>query len=105
MPLFATGDAGQAWTIYQGMVGLNGFGDISRYVLATSQLNMAFVGIALAWIAIAGFMNRRFYTWPDRPYLMQSVAGVQAILLWVAFSLAITRLAANSFSPFLYFQF
>lgn len=105
MPLFVTGDAGQAWTIYQGMVGLNGFGDISRYVLATSQLNMAFVGIALAWIAIAGFMNRRFYTWPDRPYLMQSVAGVQAILLWVAFSLAITRLAANSFSPFLYFQF
>ena len=105
MPLFTTGDASHAWIIYQGMIGLNGFGDLERYVLATSQLTMAFIGVALLWIAIAGALNTRYYRQPGAAYVMQSVQGIQALLLWIAFALAITRLAANSFSPFLYFQF
>ena len=41
----------------------------------------------------------------DRRVHRPGVGGFSALLLWVGFLLTLTRLAANSFSPFLYFQF
>jgi alginate O-acetyltransferase complex protein AlgI len=105
MPLFSTGDTRHAIDIYQGMLGVNGLGSLDRYVFATSHLTMAFVGVAIAWLVYAGIINRRFYRDTGQIYAMQSIAGANALLLWVAFGLSLTRLAANSFSPFLYFQF
>src|SRR5690606_11668024 len=64
-----------------------------------------FVAVAILWVALAGAHNRRFYALPGSPYLMRHVQGIGSLVLWVGFALAISRLAANSFSPFLYFQF
>ena len=105
MPLFVTGDLRHSLEIYQGMIGLRGIGSLDLYLIGTSQLTMSFVAVAILWMVLAGAHNRRFYALPGSSYLMQHVQGVGSLVLWVGFALAISRLAANSFSPFLYFQF
>ena len=84
---------------------MNGVGSLSGYVYGASIMSMCFVVIGLAWIAVAGRINLRYYANETQPYFMQHVGGLSALLLWLGFALALTRLAANSFSPFLYFQF
>jgi len=61
--------------------------------------------VALVWLIIAGRINLRFYAGHKQQYFMQHVGLLGSLLLWGAFALSISRLAANSFSPFLYFQF
>lgn len=105
MPLFYTGDLRHSLDIYAGLLGMNGVGSLSGYVYGASIMSMCFVVIGLAWIAVAGRINLRYYANETQPYFMQHVGGLSALLLWLGFALALTRLAANSFSPFLYFQF
>lgn len=105
MPLFYTGDLRHSMDIYAGLLGVNGIGSLSGYVYGASLMTMGFVAVGLAWIAVAGRINTVYYANRKQPYFMQHVGGMSALLLWVGFALAITRLAANSFSPFLYFQF
>lgn len=106
MPLFFTGNLPHALQVYQALIGLNGIGSLDLYWFGTSAMTMTFTLIALLWIVIAGGINIRYYagTGQDQ-YFMQHVSGFSALLLWVDFLLTLTRLAANSFSPFLYFQF
>ena len=106
MPLFFTGDLSHALEIYAGLMGLNGIGSVSGYVYGVSMMSMSFYLIGMAWIALAGTINIRYYaTNRQQPYFMQHVQGLSSLFLWFGFALAMTRLAANSFSPFLYFQF
>ncbi|MBA6420223.1 MBOAT family protein [Pseudomonas sp. 5Ae-yellow] len=105
MPLFFTGDLRHSLDIYAGLLGMNGVGNVASYIYGASVMSMSFVLVGLAWAAIAGNVNLRYYADKQQPYFMQHVQGVNALLLWLGFALAITRLAANSFSPFLYFQF
>ncbi|MES2820271.1 MAG: MBOAT family O-acyltransferase [Pseudomonadota bacterium] len=110
MPLFITGNLRHSLDIFAGLFGLNGLGSLDLYVIGTSNLSMAFVLLALVWLVIAGVINTRFYQnqgGPSKaaPYFMQNVGGLSALMLWAGFGIAITRLSANSFSPFLYFQF
>ena len=105
MPFFATGDIQHALNIITGMLGLRGLGSLDGYFLATSQMTVAFTAVALLWLALAGRINVRYYTGIKQGYWMQHVGGLSMVLLWAAFGLSLTRLAANSFSPFLYFQF
>ncbi|QCF26015.1 MBOAT family O-acyltransferase [Hydrocarboniclastica marina] len=105
MPLFVTGDLGHSIELYAGAFGFNGVGSIDNYLYATSSMTMAFLVIAIIWLVVTGVVNRRFYDHDRNRYFMQHVAGWQAGLLWFGFSLAVTKLAANTFSPFLYFQF
>ncbi|HSX88007.1 MAG TPA: MBOAT family O-acyltransferase [Pseudomonas sp.] len=105
MPLFVTGDLSHALRIYAGMFGMNGLGSLDIYFLGTSSLTVSFTLVAVAWLVIAGTINRRYYAGQKVGYLMQNVSGFSALLLWAGFALSLTRLAANSFSPFLYFQF
>ncbi|MFC3153301.1 MBOAT family O-acyltransferase [Litoribrevibacter euphylliae] len=105
MPLFITGDTSHSLEIYAGAFGLNGIGSLSPIILGTSQMTLAFLVAGLIWVVITGFMNRRFYALKQDVYFMSHVSGLQAVFLWGAFLLAITKLSASSFSPFLYFQF
>ena len=105
MPLFITGDLRHTIDIYAGTFGLNGVGSLDPMLIATSKMTMAFLLLALAWVVIAGVINRRFYAVKQEVYVMSHVSKWQAILLWAAFILSVSKLAANSFSPFLYFQF
>ena len=106
MPLFFTGNLPHSLEIYQAMIGLNGFGSLDMYWFGTSVMTLAFTLIALLWVVIAGGINIRYYAGANKDqYFMQHVGGVNALLLWAGFILTLSRLAANSFSPFLYFQF
>ena len=105
MPLFSTGDLAKSIEIYGGAIGMNGIGNLDNYLYYTSATSFAFVFIAVGWIVVASVINRRFYDLKPETYFMSNVGGVQAALLWVAFGLSVTKLAASSFSPFLYFQF
>ncbi|HLD64818.1 MAG TPA: MBOAT family O-acyltransferase [Pseudomonas sp.] len=105
MPLFITGNLKHSLEIFAGLFGLNGLGSLDLYFLGTSSLSMSFVLVALVWLVIAGTINNRFYAHKGQAYFMQHVSGLGTLLLWAGFGLSITRLAANSFSPFLYFQF
>ncbi|SEG77149.1 MBOAT family O-acyltransferase [Marinobacterium lutimaris] len=105
MPLFLTGDLDQSLKIYGGLFGFNGVGNMDSYIYGTSIMTISFVGVSLIWLGIAERINVKFYANGQNTYFMQHVGGFSTLLLWVGFSLALTRLAANSFSPFLYFQF
>ncbi|MBT1445097.1 membrane-bound O-acyltransferase family protein [Shewanella sp. JM162201] len=105
MPLFFTGELGHSFEVYKGLLGINGMGSLQGYYYGVSSLPLLFVAVALLWLLLAGRSNYRFYHRGEQGYLFQNVAGLQAVLLWGGFALALSRLAANSFSPFLYFQF
>jgi len=105
MPCFTTGNLPHTLSIYSGMLGFSGIGSLDTYLLSVSRLTMSFVIVAVAWLVIAGVINTRFYANPDRAYFMADVSGWQSVLLWAGFVLAISKLMASSFSPFLYFQF
>lgn len=108
MPLFVTGNLRHSLEIYTGLIGLRGLGSLDLYLIGTSQLTLSFVALAILWVAVAGASNRRFYaaaTPQQSRYFMQHVQGMASLFLWTGFALAISRLAANTFSPFLYFQF
>jgi alginate O-acetyltransferase complex protein AlgI len=106
MPLFFTGNLPHSLEVYKAMIGLNGFGSLDMYWFGTSAMTLSFALVALLWIAIAGGINIRYYAGINKDqYFMHSVSGFSAVLLWAGFILTLSRLAANSFSPFLYFQF
>ncbi|AQZ94193.1 MBOAT family O-acyltransferase [Halopseudomonas phragmitis] len=105
MPLFYTGDLRHSLEIYAGLFGFNGVGSLNGYLYGTSLMTLSFTAVGLLWISVAGRINLRYYASDGQAYFMQHVGGVQALLLWAGFLLALSRLAANSFSPFLYFQF
>ena len=105
MPLFFTNDLAHSLDIYEGLLGFNSIGGLELYSLGTSNMTMFFVIVALAWLFFAGRNNIRFYAGKKEDYFMSTFSGVQAVALWLGFILALTSLAANSFSPFLYFQF
>lgn len=105
MPLFCTGDLGHSLHIYAGTFGLNGFGNVDSYIYATSKMTLAFLALSVGWVIIAGYLNRQFYTSQKETYFMKEVTGWKNLLLWVGFALAISKLSATAYSPFLYFQF
>ncbi|MDF3932608.1 MBOAT family O-acyltransferase [Pseudomonas citronellolis] len=105
MPLFFTNNLAHSLDIYAALFGLHGFGSLDMYVLGASKMTMAFTALALVWLALAGINNVRFYAGNKDGYFMASVSGLNMLLLWAGFFVALSSLAANSFSPFLYFQF
>lgn len=116
MPLFFAGgalapgaapgdDLRHSLEIYGALFGFNGIGNINLYVVGASQMALAFLVVAALWVVLAGINNVRFYAGNKEGYFMRSVTGMNAALVWAGFLLALSSLAANSFSPFLYFQF
>nr|WP_319527874.1 MBOAT family O-acyltransferase [Pseudomonas laurentiana] len=105
MPLFFTNDLRHSLDIYQALFGFNGVGSLELYVLGASKMAMSFAAVALCWLILAGTNNVRYYAGNKEHYFMRHVGGLKAMLLWCGFGLALSSLAAHSFSPFLYFQF
>lgn len=105
MPLFITANTYHSMEIYAGAFGLNGLGSLDTVMIGTSKMTLAFLLVSVIWLVVTGFINRRFYRLKQDVYVMSHVSRGQALILWGAFGLAVTKLAASSFSPFLYFQF
>lgn len=105
MPLFFTSNMAHSLDIYAGMFGLNGLGSLDLYTVGASKMAVAFVALAVIWLVLAGINNVRFYAGNKTGYFMRHVGGLNSLLLWGGFLLSLSSLTANSFSPFLYFQF
>ncbi len=87
--VFRAESVGQAWTVYRGMLGLTG---VDAAFARAHMPMLAFLGVALA-LSVA----------PDTSDVKLPVRRVVAVLMALAFAIAITRMSVPS--PFLYFQF
>lgn len=105
MPLFFTNNLNHSIDIYSSLFGLHGLGNLDLYIYGSSRMTIAFFGVTVLWTTIASTINKRYYLGYNNNYFMQRVTGFNSLLLWTGFLLALSSLAANSFSPFLYFQF
>lgn len=84
----------QALMFYEGMIGLNGIG-------ITDRLNWQITGVSLT--ALAAGLGLSFFGGAFKDDMRSSISMQTAVIL--AFILAVIKLSAQSYSPFLYFQF
>ena len=109
--VFRAETVGIAMTMYGGMLGLNGLNPDPMVWYAVSAESMALLVVACIVVALEPWMATRIghggAVQPDGT-VAATTAGQQALLsggLVVLGTLTIMKLAEQSFSPFLYFQF
>jgi alginate O-acetyltransferase complex protein AlgI len=109
---FRAHDMGQAFDIYGGMLGFHGVAIPLDVAVRITHESMILLGVA---VLIAAF-EPRLNVWAKRDYfpdVMPNGAGaltmtnsvLPALGLATIAVLSLMKLAENSFSPFLYFQF
>ena len=106
--MFRAADVGQALGVYRGMLGLNGMAlapDIALAITAESQLFLM-LGIAVAALEprLNALASLRLHPGPDGTLTVLN-AAVPALLMTGLGTFAVMKMAEQSFSPFLYFQF
>lgn len=103
--LFRSRDVGSAFEMYGGMLGLNGFtiSDATRWQITGLELAMLFVAFVIVYIE-PWWKNFFRTSAPTASQTQQLLNGLQFVIIPL-FVLATLRLSAQSFSPFLYFQF
>jgi alginate O-acetyltransferase complex protein AlgI len=108
--MFRAADVGEAMAFYGGMIGRNGFAipfDIALHITRESLVIMALAILICGMEPFGRDLVRRRY------YVASGPAGtlaltdtlVPALVTSAIFALSVMRLAEQSFSPFLYFQF
>lgn len=114
--VFRAETVGSAFTIYGGLVGLNGFALRADYLVGLTQDSFIFLLLSLAIVALEGRIVTFFNPGSSEPQVTpggQMVLSASAsyrqiansILLSALMVLTVAKLAEQSFSPFLYFQF
>lgn len=98
--LFRANTVEEALKVYAGAFGLNGFGFAADYGWAVRSSEFIFLALAYGFIAL-GIRE----AWTGKRGSLPRNSAAEIIWLVVLLALATTRLASNSFSPFLYFQF
>ncbi len=105
--LFRAPNVSTAFGFYEGMLGLNGFGIADTLVWQITPLHLA--ALAGGWVIVflAPWRMRHFnvqagHLGPTWAYRV-SVAGQCAVVAVMA--VGVSKMIAQSFSPFLYFQF
>lgn len=105
--MFRAEHVSDALQFYQGMAGLNGWGfsEMTRWQVWGMPMGVLILG----WMLV--FLHARFFEFrteiqgtPDMKTDGQTRPAV-VIITCVLFLMAITKLSAESYSPFLYFQF
>jgi alginate O-acetyltransferase complex protein AlgI len=106
--VFRAPDLGQAVAVYGGMLGLNGTAMAPDAALALTGESIAFLAIAFAVVVAEPWLMRLTRTWlmpaAGAP-LGVMTAVVPTVLVGAVAALTLLKLAEQSFSPFLYFQF
>lgn len=105
--IFRADTLSHALSFYQGMMGLNGFAvsDVLQWQITRQSITFMFIG----WIVI--FLAPKYleFRQPIKESVAMKTSGYQKpVVVGVTvfcFVLAVTKLAADSYSPFLYFQF
>jgi alginate O-acetyltransferase complex protein AlgI len=103
--LFRAHDVKSAFEMYGGMLGLNGFSisDTTRWQITGLELATLFVALVIVYIE--PWWKTIFRTSVPTPHQTQQALGGLQFVIIPLFVLATLRLSAQSFSPFLYFQF
>jgi len=103
--LFRASDVSNAFGMYAGMVGQNGF-DLSD-TIAWQISNLQYVTLAIAYLIIFTMpliMNTGRKIIGERTWAYE-LSFAKQIIVALLFIIAIAKLIAQSYSPFLYFQF
>lgn len=105
--MFRAIDPAQAGGIYAGMVGMNGWAIDPSAALAMTRESLIFLAVAIAYAAWEPRLNRfaRTHLDPQDAVLGWTNAVVPAVLMSVLATITLMKMAEQSFSPFLYFQF
>lgn len=106
--MFRAATVTEAWDVYRGMLGLNGIWTAPYVALSITTESLVFLMIGVAVAALEPRLNRAAATrlQPD-PIGRQTVmnALVPTLLINGLGVFTVMKLAEQSFSPFLYFQF
>lgn len=99
---FRAPDISTAWAFYTAMFGANGFAFTDNFRWQLTGLHMVMLPVAVLVVYAAPALR----TWNARQPAEKRAMYANAGLLYVPlFVLAIMRLSAQSYTPFLYFQF
>ncbi|MEP7245892.1 MAG: membrane-bound O-acyltransferase family protein, partial [Gammaproteobacteria bacterium] len=100
--MFRSPDAGSAWNFYQALFSFDGIGLSDVFIGDIDRLQVAVLLVACGIAAVGGASQ---YLPPKlvRQYL--SIPAASPLLLFPMFILTLLKLSAQSYSPFLYFQF
>lgn len=103
--VFRAPDFESAVALYRGMVGVDGWGPVAQLGWQLSSLALLTLALSFVIVYAEPFipdLRRRLVQLSRRTQLLWPATRV---LLFVLFLLAVIKLQAEAFSPFLYFQF
>ncbi|MBN8240671.1 MBOAT family protein [Marinobacter hydrocarbonoclasticus] len=100
---FRASTIGDAFSFYQAMFSFDGFSLSAVYLQDIRGLNLAVLALAYLVVLVMGLRER--LPWQLNPSLVGGLRAALPTLLVPTFLLAVLKLSAESFSPFLYFQF
>jgi len=114
--MFRAETVGIAFTMYGGLIGLNGFALRPDFIVSLTQDSFLFLVLSLVIVALEGRFALMFRTDDLRAEAAGNGGAVLAqqtglhvaassVLLSVLMLVTVAKLAEQSFSPFLYFQF
>ncbi len=102
--MFRAHTVGEAFNIYEGMAGLNGFAVTAEFAWKIKGLELAMLFVGIALVFCERFVRRRSFVGAV-PLIGISRASVAKIALCLLTAVAVLKLSADAYSPFLYFQF
>ena len=100
--MFRSENVGAALRMYGAMFRFDGAGLSDVYASAITSIELATLALAIAVAALTGATSLR--PAPRPPVFAHGHVAAQFVI-WPLFVLAILKLSAESYSPFLYFQF
>jgi alginate O-acetyltransferase complex protein AlgI len=105
--MFRAADPAQAGGIYAGMLGLNGWVTPPSLALQITRESLIFLTLAITFAAYEPRLNRfaAAYLAPHEAALGWVNTVVPAALMSLLATMTLMKMAEQSFSPFLYFQF
>jgi len=108
--LFRAESVGAAGTLYAAMFRFDGLSLSEAYAAGVTRLQVATLALAFAVIAVRGYQSRN---WGQALNLhpadahsgARTIKSLSPIVVVGLFALSVLKLSAQSYSPFLYFQF
>jgi alginate O-acetyltransferase complex protein AlgI len=100
--LFRAANVGAAWTTLSAMAGTNGWAMSESFLWELRGLEVTTLLLGLILIYLAPWWRDLLWQLPER---RQQALQIVHLVILPLFILGIFRLSAQSFSPFLYFQF
>jgi alginate O-acetyltransferase complex protein AlgI len=102
--MFRAHSVTEAMTVYGGMLGSNGTGMTPEFAWKVKGLELAMLGLGIIIVFCEGFVRKRVFV-GRMPMIPMSRASFASLGLALLTGLAVLKLSADAYSPFLYFQF